>query len=162
ALARVLVDPRFIFRFEHEPDDVPAGGVYALDDFELASRLSFFLWSSIPDDELLGVAAEGGLADPRVRAQQVRRMLADPKAAALAENFATQWLGLQQLDTVLPATPAFDGNLRRSLKRETQLLFDSIVREDRGIAELIDAKYTFVDERLARHYGLPNVRGSRF
>jgi hypothetical protein len=162
ALARVLVDPQFIYRFEPEPDNVPDGGVYALGAFELASRLSFFLWSSIPDDELLAAAHDGRLADRAARAEQVRRMLRDPKAAALATNFAGQWLGLRQLATTMPATNEFDGNLRRSFVRETEMLFDSIVREDRSIVEMLDADYTFVDERLARHYGIPSIRGSRF
>jgi hypothetical protein len=162
ALARALVDPQFIFRFEHEPEGSAAGTVYALDGFEMASRLSFFLWSSIPDDELLAAANQGLLATPRGRAEQVQRMLRDPKASALAANFASQWFGLRQLATATPSTNEFDGNLRRSLARETELLFDSIVREDRSIVDLIDADYTFVDERLARHYGIEHVRGSRF
>jgi hypothetical protein len=162
ALARVLVDPQFIFRFENERADLAEGTVYALDDFEIASRLSFFLWSSIPDDELLAAANEGRLTTPRGRAEQVERMLRDPKAAALAANFASQWLGLRQLATVLPTTNEFDGNLRRSFAKETELLFDSIVREDRSIVDLVAADFTFVDERLARHYGIPHVRGSRF
>ncbi|MDX1561699.1 MAG: DUF1592 domain-containing protein, partial [Gammaproteobacteria bacterium] len=162
ALARVLVDPEFIFRFEHEPDDLPAGAVYALNDHELASRLSFFLWSSIPDDELLGVAAAGNLGDAQVRAEQVRRMLADDKAAALVENFAGQWFGLRELDTVLPETNTFDGNLRDAFRRETELLFTDVLREDLSILELLDADYTYVNERLAEHYGIPNIRGNRF
>ena len=162
ALARVLVDPQFIFRFEREPPDRAEGEVYALEGFELASRLSFFLWSSIPDDALLKAAGDGRLADTAGLEGEVERMLADPKATALVENFASQWLGLRQLDTVSPISNEFDGNLRRSFRRETELLFESILREDRGIVDLIDADYTFVDERLARHYGMPNVRGSRF
>ena len=162
ALARVLVDPQFIFRFEREPPDRAEGEVYALEGFELASRLSFFLWSSIPDDALLEAAGDGRLADTAGLEGEVERMLADPKATALVENFASQWLGLRQLDTVSPISNEFDGNLRRSFRRETELLFESILREDRGIVDLIDADYTFVDERLARHYGMPNVRGSRF
>ena len=162
ALARVLVDPQFIFRFEHEPEDVPDGAVYALDRFEMASRLSFFLWSSSPDDELLAAANDGRLATARGRAEQMQRMLRSPKAGALAANFANQWFGLRQLATAIPSTNEFDGNLRRSFARETELLFDSIVREDRSIVDLLDADYTFVDERLARHYGIEHVRGSRF
>jgi mono/diheme cytochrome c family protein len=162
ALARALVDPQFIFRFEREPEGLAAGAAYALDGFEIASRLSFFLWSSIPDDELLAAANDGRLATPRGRAEQVQRMLRDPKAGALATNFASQWFGLRQLATAMPSTNEFDGNLRRSFARETELLFDSIVREDRSIVDLIDADYTFVDERLARHYGIEHVRGSRF
>jgi Protein of unknown function (DUF1592)/Protein of unknown function (DUF1588)/Protein of unknown function (DUF1587)/Protein of unknown function (DUF1585)/Protein of unknown function (DUF1595) len=162
ALARVLVDPEFIFRFEHEPGDSPAGTVYALNDYELASRLSFFLWSSIPDDELLRVAAEGGLDNPDVRAAQVRRMLADDRANALVDNFASQWFGLRELETVLPETNTFDGNLRHAFRRETELLFEDLLHNDLSIVELLDADYTYVDERLARHYGIPNIRGSRF
>jgi mono/diheme cytochrome c family protein len=162
ALARVLVDPQFIYRFENEPGESPDGAVYELDDFEIASRLSFFLWSSIPDDELLAAASAGALTTARGRAAQVERMLRDPKAAALGANFASQWFGLRQLGAAQPSTNEFDGNLRRSFQRETELLFDSIVREDRSIVDLLDADYTFVDERLARHYGIEHVRGSRF
>jgi hypothetical protein len=162
ALARVLVDPQFIFRFEHEPANLPDGAVYRVSDFELASRLSFFLWSSVPDDELLQVAGAGRLADPAVLEQQTRRMLADPRAQSLVDNVAGQWLLLRQLESVSPATKEFDGNLRLSFKRETVLLFETILHEDRSVVDLIDASYTFVDERLARHYGIPNIRGSRF
>lgn len=162
ALARVLVDPQFIFRFEHEPANLKAGALYRVSDLELASRLSFFLWSSVPDDELLQLAGAGRLADPAVLEQQTRRMLADPRAHSMVDNVAGQWLLLRQLETVSPATKEFDGNLRLSFKRETELLFETILREDRSIVDLIDAGYTFVDERLARHYGIPNIRGSRF
>jgi cytochrome c551/c552 len=162
ALARILVDPQFIYRFEKAPDGVRAGTVYRVSDLELASRMSFFLWSSIPDDELLGLAAKGRLSDATVLAQQTRRMLADPRAGALVDNLAGQWLQLRVLDDVSPGTKEFDGNLRYAFKRETELLFETIVREDRSILDLVDAGYTFVDERLARHYGIPNVRGSRF
>jgi hypothetical protein len=162
ALARILVDPQFIYRFEKEPAGLRAGAVYRISDLELASRLSFFVWSSSPDDELLGLAAKGRLSDATVLAQQTRRMLADPRADALIDNLAGQWLQLRQLDDISVGTKEFDGNLRYSFKRETELLFETIVREDRSILDLIDANYTFVDERLARHYGIPNVRGSRF
>jgi hypothetical protein len=162
ALARILVDPQFIFRFEREPAGLPAGTVYRISDLELASRLSFFLWSSIPDEELVSVAAAGRLADPAVLEAQTRRMLADPRARALVDNVAGQWLLLRQLESVSPSTKEFDGNLRYSFRRETELLFETILREDRSVLDLIDADYTFVDERLARHYGIPNVRGSRF
>lgn len=162
ALARILVDPQFIYRFEEEPAGLENGDVYELGPLELASRLSFFLWSSIPDDELLGVASRGELLDASVRAAQVRRMLADDRSAALVENFASQWLMLRELETVNPASSAFDGNLRHSFKRETELLFESILREDRSIVDLLDADYTFVDERLAVHYGIPHIRGSHF
>jgi cytochrome c551/c552 len=169
ALARILVDPQFIYRFEKAPTFAKATvgkpgaeGVYRISDLELASRLSFFLWSSIPDEELLGLAAKGRLSDATVLAQQTRRMLADPRAAALVSNLAGQWLQLRQLDDVSPGTKEFDGNLRYAFKRETELLFETIVREDRSLLDLVNADYTFVDERLARHYGIPNVRGSRF
>jgi cytochrome c551/c552 len=162
ALARVLVDPQFIYRFEKEPAGLRAGAVYRISDLELASRLSFFLWSSIPDEELLGLAARRRLSDPAVLEQQTRRMLADARSRALLDNLAGQWLQLRQLDEVAPGTKEFDGNLRYAFRRETELLFETIVREDRSILDLIDADFTHVDERLARHYGIPNVRGSRF
>ena len=162
ALARVLVDPQFIFRFERTPAGARAGATHRISDLELASRLSFFLWSSIPDDELLKVAASGRLDDPVVLEQQTRRMLADSRSRALIDNLAGQWLMLRQLDDVRPGTKEFDGALRHAFHRETELLFETIVREDRSVLDLIDADYTFVDERLARHYGIPDVRGSRF
>ena len=162
AVARLLVSPRFIFRTEVEPVNVAAGGVYRISDTELASRLSFFLWSSIPDDELLDLAAKNRLRDPATLQRQVRRMVADPKASALVKNFSGQWLYLRELANLQTEAPGFDDNLRRSFLRETEMLFDTIVREDRSIVELLDADYTFVDERLARHYGIPNVRGSHF
>jgi hypothetical protein len=162
ALARVLVDPQFIFRFEHEPANLRAGAVYRVSDLELASRLSFFLWSSVPDNELLEQAGAGRLSDPAVLEQQTRRMLADPRAQSMVHNVAGQWLLLRQLESVSPSTKEFDGNLRLSFKRETELLFETILREDRSVVDLINADYTFVDERLARHYGMPNIRGSRF
>ena len=162
ALARILVDPQFIYRFERAPANLRAGAVYRISDLELASRLSFFLWSSSPDDELLGLAAKGRLSDATVLAQQTRRMLADPRAKALIDNLSGQWLQLRQLDDISVGTKEFDGNLRYSFKRETELLFETIVREDRSILDLVGANFTFVDERLARHYGIPNVRGSRF
>jgi len=162
ALARVLVDPQFIFRFEREPAGLRAGAVYRIGDLELASRLSFFLWSSIPDEELLGLAAKGRLAEPAVLEQQTRRMLADARARPLIDNLAGQWLQLRQLDDVAPGTKEFDGNLRYAFRRETELLFETIVRDDRSVLDLIDADFTYVDERLARHYGIPNIRGSRF
>jgi hypothetical protein len=168
ALARILVDPQFIFRFERAPASAlrasagQAPAAYRISDLELASRLSFFLWSSIPDDELLRVAASGTLDDPAVLEQQTRRMLADRRADALIDSLAGQWLLLRQLDDVAPGTKEFDGSLRYAFRRETELLFETIVREDRSILNLIDADFTFVDERLARHYGIPNIRGSRF
>jgi hypothetical protein len=162
AVARVLVDPEFIFRFEAEPALLPAGAVYSISDVELASRLSFFLWSSIPDEPLLANAASGVLSRPGVLEREVRRMLADPKADALVANFASQWLGLRQLDAASPSSSDFDGNLRSSLRKETELLFANVLREDASVVEMLSADYTFVDERLARHYGLPGIRGSRF
>ena len=160
-MARILVDPQFLFRFEREPARVAAGTAFRVTDLELASRLSFFLWSSIPDDELLAVAAKGGLSAPATLERQVRRMLADAKAEALVANFASQWLYLRELQNARPDSPDFDGNLRQSFQRETELLFRTILREDRSIVDLLDADFTFVDERLAEHYGIPGVRGSR-
>jgi hypothetical protein len=162
ALGRVLVDPEFIFRFEAEPAGLPPGAIYPISDVELASRLSFFLWSSIPDEPLLAAAAAGELAQPAVLEREVRRMLADPKADALTANFASQWLGLRQLDSASPTSTEFDGNLRLGLRKETELLFASVLREDASVVELLSAGYTFVDGRLASHYAIPNVRGSRF
>jgi len=168
ALARVLADPRFIFRFEREPLDsargkaLLPGAVYRIDNFELASRLSFFLWSSVPDDELLAAAKAGTLTSPAVLERQTRRMLADGRAGSFVDNVAGQWLLLRQLDAISPGTKEFDGNLRYAFRRETELLFETILREDRSVFDLIDANFTFVDERLARHYGMPSVSGSRF
>ena len=161
-LARVLIDPRFVFRLEREPANVIEGKPYRVSDLELASRLSFFLWSSIPDDALLDIASKGTLHEPAVLEQQTRRMLADPKARALVTNFGGQWLYLRELKNARPEAPGFTENLRQSLRRETELLLESIVREDRSVLDLLNADYTFVDETLARHYGIPNVRGSRF
>jgi mono/diheme cytochrome c family protein len=165
ALRRVLVDPEFIYRKEAEPADTPGGATYRITDLELASRLSFFLWSSIPDDELLALAAAGKLTEPQVLERQVRRMLVDPRSQALVRNFSGQWLNtraLDQHDAVVAFFPDFDHNLRRSFKREIELFFGSIVEEDRSIIDLLTADYTFVDERLAKHYGIPGVYGSRF
>ena len=161
ALARVLVDPQFLFRFEREPADVAPGSAYRLPDLELASRLSFFLWSSIPDDELLDVARRGALKDPATLERQVRRMLADPRAEALVSNFAGQWLFLRELKNARPDSPDFDGNLRQSFQRETEMLFRAVMREDRSVVEFLDSDFTFVDERLAKHYGIAGIRGSR-
>ena len=154
-----------MFRIERDPADAVAGKNYRLDDFELASRLSFFLWSSIPDDQLLHLASEGKLSNPAVFDREVRRMLADPKSEALVSNFAGQWLQLRNLRNVQPNSdlfPDFDDNLRQSFRRETELLFESIVQEDRSVLDLLTANYTFVNERLARHYGIPDIYGSRF
>jgi mono/diheme cytochrome c family protein len=162
ALARVLVAPRFIYRIEEEPAAVPAGGVYRISDLELASRLSFFLWSSLPDSELLELASKGRLRDAATLQQQIRRMIADPKTDALISNFAGQWLYLRELAGVQTEAAGFNENLRRAFKRETEMVFGSIVREDRSILELLDGDYTFVDERLAQHYGMKDIRGSHF
>ena len=162
AVARILVSPKFLYRVEEEPAGVAAGGTYRISAVDLASRLSFFLWSTIPDEELLAAAANGTLRQPAILERQVRRMLKDPKADALVENFAGQWLYLRDLATVQTDAKNFDDNLRRSFRRETEMLFDAIIREDRSILELVNADYTFVDERLARHYGIPNIRGSHF
>jgi hypothetical protein len=161
AVARVLVDPAFLFRFEREPSAVAPGTAYRVSDLELASRLSFFLWSSVPDDELIARAARGGLRDPKALEQEVRRMLADPRADALAANFAGQWLFLRDLKNARPESPDFDGNLRASMQRETELLFRTVLQEDRSVIDFLDTDFTFVDERLARHYGLPGIRGER-
>ena len=163
-LQRILASPKFVFRVERDPAAV-TNPVYRISDLELASRLSFFLWSSIPDDQLLSAAAKGTLSDPVVLEKQVRRMLADPKAEALTSNFAGQWLHLRNVTNILPNSdlfPDFDDNLREGFRRETELLFDSIVKEDRNVVDLMTADYTFVNERLARHYGIPNIYGSRF
>ena len=165
AVQRVLAEPEFIFRREREPVGVPAGKPYRITDLELASRLSFFLWSSIPDDELLTLGTRGKLKDPAVFEQQVRRMLADPRSEALVTNFTGQWLNLRGLQSQQPLAilfPDFDDNLRQALRRETELFFESIVREDRSIMDLLTADYTFLNERLARHYGIPNIYGSQF
>ncbi len=162
AVARLLVAPRFIFRVEEQPAGLAAGVSYRISDTELASRLSFFLWSSIPDAELLDLAAKNRLRDPATLQRQVRRMIADPKSKEFIENVTGQWLYLRELANLQTEAPGFDDNLRQSFRRETEMLFGTIVREDRPIVELLDADYTFVDERLARHYGIPNVRGSHF
>jgi hypothetical protein len=165
ALRFLLSTPQFLVRAEREPSTVRPGQPYRITDLELASRLSFFLWSSIPDDELITIAARGQLNQPAVLAQQVRRMLADPRSDALVTNFAQQLLYLRNLPATSPDGifyPNWDDELRQSLKRESELFFDSIVREDRSLLDLLTAEYTFVNERLARHYGIPNVYGSRF
>jgi cytochrome c5 len=165
ALQRVLADPEFVYRGEREPAGLAAGKSYRVSDLALASRLSFFLWSSIPDEELIDLAAQGTLKDPAVLEKQVRRMLADPKSEALVANFTGQWLSVRSLKTSEPVVnlfPDFDDNLRNAFQRETELFFDSIVHEDRSVLDLLTADYTFVNERLARHYGIPNVYGPRF
>ncbi|MBM3778500.1 MAG: DUF1592 domain-containing protein [Acidimicrobiia bacterium] len=165
ALERLLVSPEFLFRIEVDPPGVAPATPYRISDLELASRLSFFLWSSLPDDELLDVAERNELHEPAVFEAQVRRMLADSRGQALVENFAGQWLRLRNVQGTDPNTrmfPDYDETLRQAFRRETELFFGSIVEEDRSVLDLLDADYTFVNERLARHYGIPNVYGSRF
>jgi mono/diheme cytochrome c family protein len=166
ALERVLVSPDFLFRIEADPDDVPAGTVYKVSDVALASRLSFFLWSSIPDDQLLDLAARGKLRDPRVLEQQVRRMLADPRArASLVQNFFEEWLQTRNVWSLTPENtkfPWFDDNLRIAFAKEIELFLDAQLKEDRSVAELLTSNFTFLNEQLARHYGIPGVYGSHF
>ena len=165
AIEALLVSPKFLFRVEEAPADAVPGAPYRLGDLDLASRLSFFLWSSIPDDELVDLAARGRLREPGVLAGQVRRMLDDPRARALVENFAGQWLYLRNLPSVAPDTgrfPDFDDSLRRALRQETELFVASQIRDDRGVLDLLRADYTFINERLARHYGIPGVYGGHF
>jgi len=164
-LSAVLVSPEFLFRIERDPAGVPARTPYKISDVELASRLSFFLWSSIPDEALLASAAAGTLHQPAVLERHVRRMLADRRSAALVNNFAAQWLHLRNVDAATPDMrlfPDFDDNLRQAFKRETELFFESVLREDRSALDLLSANYTFLNERLAKHYGIPHVYGSRF
>ena len=165
ALAAILVNPEFLFRIEQDPAGVASHTAYRISDLELASRLSFFLWSSIPDDELLDLAVRGKLKQPAVLDQQVRRLLSDSRSQSLVTNFASQWLHLRNLASTTPDMrlfPDFDDNLRQAFRRETELLFESIVREDRSVLDLLRADYTYVNERLAKHYGIPHVYGSRF
>jgi len=165
ALRRILAGPEFLFRIEQDPANLAPGATYRVSDLELASRLSFFLWSSIPDGQLLELAEHGKLQDPAVLEQQVKRMLADTRSEALVSNFAGQWLYLRNMRSVSPdpdSAPEFDENLREAFQRETELFFGSIVREDRSVLDLLNANYTFVNERLAKHYGIPNVYGSHF
>jgi len=164
-LRRMLASPTFVFRPETDPDGVAPGGVHRVSDLELASRLSFFLWSSIPDDELLRLAVAGDLHKPEVLRAQALRMLDDPKSERLVENFAGQWLRLRNLKLARPNSatfPNFDDNLRTGFRRETELLFASVLNENRSVLDLLRADYTFVDERLAKHYGIPGVYGSQF
>jgi hypothetical protein len=161
----ILASPEFIYRFERTPAGIRPGQVYRISDLELASRLSYFLWSSLPDEELVTAANQNRLHDPAVLDHQVKRLLADPRSEALAKNFATQWLRLRGLTDANPDVylyPDSDDNLLQSMRRETELLFDSMVRENRSVTDLLTANYTFVDERLAKHYGIPNVLGNRF
>ncbi len=165
ALSGVLVSPEFLFRIEHDPAEVPPNTAYRISDLELASRLSFFLWSSIPDDDLLDAAIAGKLHEPAVLERQVRRMLADVRSQSLVSNFASQWLHLRNLAAITPDMrlfPDFDDNLRQAFRQETELFFESILSEDRSALDLLRANYTFLNERLAKHYGIPHVYGSRF
>ena len=165
AVQFVLSSPEFLFRVEDDPANVAPGAAYRVSDMALASRLSFFLWSTVPDDTLVNLASQGKLKDPATLDAQVKRMLADPRAAALSDNFAEQWLFLRNLKSSSPnmeAFPDFDDNLRQAMGQETKLFFNSIVQEDRGLMDLLNADYTFVNERLARHYGIPGIYGSQF
>jgi len=162
ALSRLLADPQFIFRFESEPENLPVGAVYAVNDYELASRLAFFLWSSLPDEQLLDLAGQGKLSDEKVLRSEVQRMLKDARAQSLVTNFAVQWLSLRKLATVNPVSLDFDNALREAMLQETQLMFANVMKEDASIIDFLDADYTFVNERLARHYGMDGIRGSHF
>ena len=165
ALARILVGPEFLFRVELDPENVAPDTAYRISDLELASRLSFFLWSSIPDDQLLDLAEGGKLKDPVILEQEVRRLLGDWRSKALVSNFGGQWLQLRSLRSVSPdpeTFPYFDDNLREAFRQETELFLESLLREDRSVLDLLNADHTFVNERLARHYGIPNIYGSHF
>ena len=165
ALRMLLTSPKFLFRDEADPRGAAPGSLHSVDDTALASRLSFFLWSSLPDDELLDLSSQGKLGQADVFRKQVARMLVDPRAEALVKNFAGQWLFLRNLTTVRPSTeefPDFDDNLRQAMRRETELLFDNVVREDRSVLELLTADYTFVNDRLAQHYGIEGIYDSHF
>ncbi len=166
AIEALLVSPDFLFRAERDPKNAAASGaIYRLNDFELASRLSFFLWSSIPDDELLSLAEQGKLKDAAVVEQQIRRMLDDPRSQAFVSNFGGQWLHLRNLETTKPdpdVFPNFDESLRQAFRRETELFFESVLRENRSVFDLLDADYTYLNQRLAEHYGIPGVYGSQF
>lgn len=165
ALSAILVNPQFLFRIERDPAVVTAGSAYRISGTELASRLSYFVWSSMPDDELRDAAISGQLVQPAFLEQQVRRMLADARSRSLVRNFASQWLYLRNLESVNPDMrlfPDFDDNLRQSLRQETELFFESILKEDRSVLDLIKSDFTYLNERLAKHYGVPHVYGSRF
>jgi len=164
-LRAVLVSPEFLFRVEQDPNGVAPNSAYKISDVELASRLSFFLWSSIPDDELLDLSIHNKLRAPGVLEQQVRRMLADDRSRTLVTNFADQWLYLRNLASTNPdmrVFGGFDDNLRQAFRRETELFLDDIFRQDHSVLDLLSAKYTYLNERLAKHYGIPNVYGARF
>jgi len=165
ALSSILVSPHFLFRIEADPPGLSSGTAYRISDVELASRLSFFLWSSIPDEELLDLATRGELCKPDVLERQVTRMLDDPRSKSLASNFAGQWLHLRNLESITPDLrlfPDFDDNLRQSFRRETELLFEEVLSEDHSVIDLLNSKHTYLNERLAKHYGIPHVYGSHF
>lgn len=165
AVQAIVADPQFVLRFERTPADVAPGTNFRISDIELASRLSYFLWSSAPDDQLITLASQKKLKDPMVLERQVRRMLADSRAEALATNFAEQWLGLRNLRDAQPDVyvfPDWDNNLTQSMRRETQLFFESIMHEDRNVVDMLTANYSFINERLAKHYGIPNITGTRW
>jgi hypothetical protein len=165
ALQKILVSPAFLFRAEVDPPSAAPGTIYSISDVELASRLSFFLWSSIPDDQLLAVAESGRLSDPSVLQAQVKRMMADPRSEALVRNFAGQWLFLRNIARISPDTttfPYFDENLRHALAKETELLIESQLREDRSVVDLLRTDYTFLNQRLAEHYGIKGIYGTEF
>jgi hypothetical protein len=165
ALQYILSSPEFLFRFESDPPALASGTVYRLGDLDLASRLSFFLWSTVPDDELINLALQGRLKDPAVLEKQVKRMLADAKSKALVDNFADQWLYLRNIKNINPdfeTFPDFDDNLRQAMKQETDMFLDSVFREDHSVLDLLNANYTFLNERLARHYGIPGIYGTDF
>jgi hypothetical protein len=165
AIERILAGPEFLFIVERVPEDMAPGELYRISDLELASRLSFFLWSQIPDEELLGIAESGQLRNPHVLEQQVRRMLDDPRSVALVKNFAAQWLTLGKLNIVAPDIeifPYFDENLRQSFRKETELFIEHVLRQERPLLELLTADYTFINERLAKHYDVPDVYGNHF
>src|SRR5262249_2876215 len=165
ALSAILVNPQFLFRIERDPSGLGPQTAYKVSDLDLASRLSFFLWSSIPDDELLDLAERNQLRKPVVFEKQVRRLLADGRSRTLATNFAAQWLHLRNLDSIVPDLRLFtdfDDNLRKAFRQETELLFESVLREDRSVLDLLRADYTFLNERLAKHYEIPPVYGERF
>jgi mono/diheme cytochrome c family protein len=165
SVERLLVSPQFLFRIERDPANIAPGSIYRVSDLELASRLSFFLWSSVPDDELISVASKGGLKDPAVFEKQVRRMLADPRAETMVTNFAAQWLYIRDIDAKRPDEilfPDYDENLRNAFRKETEMFVGSVFLDNKSVVDLLTANYTFVNERLAKHYGIPNVEGSYF